>query len=72
MAKFQNIYNSDVDSVDSIYSVKLQQTLTQIAELAHKHPETKFIVQGDHNPILSPVEFQEKFYKRWVPFVVLN
>lgn len=72
MAEFQNIYNSDVDSVDSIYSVKLQQTLTQIAELAHKHPETKFIVQGDHNPILSPVEFQEKFYKRWMPFVVLN
>jgi hypothetical protein len=40
--------------------------------MARKHPETRFIVQGDHNPILSPVEFQEKFYKRWVPFVVLN
>lgn len=72
MAEFPDIYGSDVDGVDSAYAAKLRQTLAQVAELARKHPETRFIVQGDHNPILSPVGFQEKFYKRWVPFVVLN
>jgi len=72
MAEFPDIYGSDVDGVDSAYAAKLRQTLARVAEMARKHPETRFIVQGDHNPILSPVEFQEKFYKRWVPFVVLN
>ena len=72
MAEFPDIYNSDVNSVDSVYSEKLQQTLNQIAGIARKHSNVRIIVLGDHNPILSPIEFQEKFYKRWVPFVVLN
>jgi len=70
--EFPDIYNSNIDAIDSVYTVKLQNTLAQIAELAHKHTETRFIVQGDHNPILSPTEFQNKFYKRWVPFIILN
>ena len=72
IAEFSDIYNSNVDSIDSTYSTKLKNTLTQIAELARKHPKTRFIVQGDHNPILSPIDFQNKFYKRWVPYIVLN
>ena len=72
MAEFPDIYNSNADAIDSAYTKRLTQTLGTIASLARKHPETRFIVQGDHNPILSPIKFQERFYKRWVPFVILN
>ena len=72
MAEFPNIYYSDVSSIDFAYSTKLNSVLEQISALARKHSETRFIIQGDHNPILSPIVFQEKFYKRWVPYVVLN
>ena len=72
MSEFPDIYGSDIDDVESAHVAKLHQVLAHVAELARKHPETRFIVQGDHNPILSPVGFQEKFYKRWVPFIVLN
>ena len=70
MAEFPNIYKSNADAIDSAYTKRLTQTLGTIASLARKHPETRFIVQGDHNPILSPLKFQERFYKRWVPFVI--
>jgi hypothetical protein len=72
MSEFPDIYYSNADVIDSTYSSKLHNDIAMIADLARRHPETRFIVQGDHNPILSPVEFQEKFYKRWVPFIVLN
>lgn len=72
LTDFLDIYNSKVDVVDSIYMARLQNTLVKIAELAHKYPETRLIIQGDHNPILSPIQFQEHFYKRWVPFAILN
>ena len=69
---FKDPYRIDVATVDSVYTERLAGTLRLIADLAKKHPDVRFIVQGDHNPILSPLKFQEKFYKRWVPFVVLN
>ena len=69
---FNSIYNSSVDALDSAYSERLAQTLSLIMMLAKKYPETRIIAQGDHNPILSSFRFQEKFYKRWVPFVILN
>ena len=72
MAEFPDIYYSNADAIDSAYSFKLHNDLVMIADLARRHPETRFIIQGDHNPILSPIEFQEKFYKRWVPYIVLN
>jgi hypothetical protein len=72
LPEFLDIYNSNPDTIDSAYSERLMQTLGTIAFLAKKHPETRFIVQGDHNPILSPIKFQERFYKRWVPFIILN
>ena len=72
LSGFTSIYNSNPNVVDSAYTELLTNTLEQIANLARKHPETRFIVQGDHNPILSPIQFQERFYKRWVPFVILN
>ena len=69
---FKDPYRIDVSAIDSAYSERLTGTLQQVASLAKKHPNVRFIVQGDHNPILSPVGFQEKFYKRRVPFIVLN
>ena len=72
LAEFSDIYNSKADAVDSAYTKQLNNALMQIAKLACKYPKTRFIVQGDHNPILSPIKFQERFYKRWVPFVILN
>ena len=64
--------NIDAGSLEDVYFERLEGTLQLVADLVKKHPEVRFIVQGDHNPILSPLKFQEKFYKRWVPFVVLN
>ena len=72
MEDFPDIYNSNADALDSAYSHNLRQTLTLIANLAKKHPNAKFIVQGDHNPILSTTTFQEKFYRRLVPYTILN
>lgn len=72
MLESPEIYYSNANSVDSAYSAKLHNNLFIIADLARRYPETRFIIQGDHNPILSPIEFQEKFYKRWVPYVILN
>jgi len=69
---FKDPYRIDVAAVDSAYTERLAGTLQLVANLAKKYPDVRFIVQGDHNPILSPLKFQEKFYKRWVPFVVLN
>ena len=62
------------DSVETekIYYERLFGTLKMVADLAKKHPEVRFVVQGDHEPILSSLEFQAKFYRRWVPYVVLN
>lgn len=72
LSGFTNIYNCNADNVDSVYSERLNNTLMQIANLARKHIKTRFIIQGDHNPILAPIKFQERFYKRRVPFVILN
>ena len=69
---FTNVYQNAASAVDSAYTLYLAQTLDLIAHLARKHLNTRFIIQGDHNPILSPIKFQEQFYKRWVPFVILN
>lgn len=64
--------SDDLDECENLYYERLFGTLQIIADLAQKHPEVRFIVQGDHEPILSPLEFQRKFYRHWVPFVVLN
>lgn len=69
---FNDPYSGLVDSIYSVYTRRLFKTLTLIAELARKHPEVRFVLQGDHEPVLSPLPFQERFYKRWVPYVVLN
>lgn len=72
MRDFPIIYGSKAETIDSVYSVRLAETLQFIAGLAKMHSDVRFIIQGDHNPILSPIQFQERFYKRWVPFIILN
>ena len=64
--------SDDPIETEKLYYERLFGTLRIIADLAKKHPEMRFVVQGDHEPILSPLEFQRKFYRRWVPFVVVN
>ena len=64
--------SDDPVECERLYYERLFGTLRIIADLAKKHPNARFVVQGDHEPILSPLEFQRKFYRRWVPFVVLN
>jgi len=64
--------SEDVAEAEKLYYERLFGTLQIVADLAKKHPDVRFVVQGDHEPILSPLEFQRKFYRRWVPFVVLN
>jgi hypothetical protein len=64
--------SEDPVETEKLYYERLFVTLQIIAGLARKHPDVRFVVQGDHEPILSPLEFQRKFYRRWVPYVVLN
>jgi hypothetical protein len=66
------IQASSLQELDSTYFVKLEGTLYLVADLARRFPSVRFIVQGDHEPILSMLAFQEKFYKRFVPYVILN
>lgn len=66
------IQGKSVEELDSLYSERLYGTLKMVARLKGRFPQVRFIVQGDHEPILSPVPFQEKFYKRFVPYVILN
>ena len=64
--------SDDAIETEKLYYERIFGTLQIVADLAKKHPNVRFIVQGDHEPILSPLEFQRKFYRRWVPYVVLN
>ncbi|SHM55171.1 hypothetical protein SAMN05720472_1610 [Fibrobacter sp. UWR3] len=64
--------SDNAEETEKLYYERLFATMQIVADLAKKHPNVRFVVQGDHEPILSPLEFQRKFYRRWVPFVVLN
>lgn len=64
--------SDDPVETEKLYYERLFGTLKIVVDLAKKHPEVRFVVQGDHEPILSPLEFQAKFYRRWVPYVILN
>lgn len=56
--------------VGEIADIKI--SLKLIAELAKKHPDVKFVVQGTHRPILGTPETRKKYYAHWVPVVVVN
>ena len=50
----------------------LQKTLTTIRDLAKKHSDTKFIIQGTHRPLLGSPETRRSHKSHWVPAVLLN
>lgn len=64
--------SDDAEETERLYFKRLSATLQLVANLAKKNPNVRFIVQGDHEPILSPEQFRAKFYRRWVPYVILN
>ena len=49
---------------------KLHATLRLIAEVARKHPEVRFIVQGTHRPILGDPKIRRESFTHWVPAVI--
>ena len=51
---------------------KLHTTLYNIADVARKHPEVRFIVQGTHRPTLGDPKIRRESFAHWVPAVVLN
>lgn len=51
---------------------KLHATLRLIADVARKHPEARFIVQGTHRPILGDSKIRRESFAHWVPAVVIN
>lgn len=51
---------------------KLHNLLHQLAEMADRHPEVQFIIQGTHRPILGTPETRRKYLAPWVPAVFLN
>ena len=62
----------DSSKVKLTYYNRLFNSLNMIKELAIRHPGVRFVVQGDHEPLLCPKTFAEQFYRRWVPYIVLN
>ena len=62
----------DPSKVELTYYNGLFNSLIMIKELAIRHPGVRFVVQGDHEPLLCPKTFAEQFYRRWVPYIVLN
>lgn len=50
----------------------IRKSLKFIADLATKHSDVRFVVQGTHRPILGTPETRKKYHAHWVPVVVLN
>ena len=51
---------------------KLHATLRLVADVARKHPEARFIVQGTHRPILGDPKIRRESFTHWVPAMVIN
>lgn len=51
---------------------KLHGTLQMIADVAKKHPDVRFVVQGTHRPTLGDPKIRREHFAKWVPVVILN
>jgi len=85
---FEQVSYDDMDSLlsDSTYKrvattihpsqdgdrENLHKALSGIQGLVKKYPETIFIIQGAHRPILGTPETRKKYYAHWVPVVFGN
>ena len=62
----------------SVYSTregnreKLRTLLRTFANVAKKYPETQFIIQGTHRPILGTPETRRMYLAPWAPAVFIN
>lgn len=54
------------------YRDKLHKLLKALSELAGKHPDVRFIIQGTHRPILGTPEIRRMYLGPWVPAVFVN
>lgn len=50
----------------------LHRTLKMIADLALRHPDVHFVVQGSHRPVLCSPDIRNSYKFHWVPVVILN
>ena len=50
----------------------LHNVLREIANIATRHPEIQFIVQGTHRPLLGTPETRRKYLAPWVPAAFIN
>lgn len=51
---------------------EIRRVLGQIANLAKKHPDTQFAIQGTHRPVLCSSEIRNSYKAHWVPTAILN
>ena len=50
----------------------LHKSLKMIADLALRHTDVHFVVQGSHRPVLCSPEVRNSYKFHWVPVVILN
>lgn len=50
----------------------LHEVLLGLSDIASRHPDVQFIIQGTHRPILGTPETRRKYLAPWVPAVFLN
>ena len=51
---------------------KLHEILKGLSDVASRHPDVQFIIQGTHRPILGTPETRRKYLAPWVPAVFIN
>lgn len=51
---------------------KLHEVLRGLSDVASRHPDVQFIIQGTHRPILGTPETRRKYLAPWVPAVFIN
>lgn len=51
---------------------EIRQVLGQIADLAKKHPDAQFVIQGTHRQVLCGPEIRNSYKAHWVPAAILN
>lgn len=50
----------------------LHEVLRGLSDVANRHPNVQFIIQGTHRPILGTPETRRKYLAPWVPAVFIN
>ena len=63
-----------LSDVDCTYFTLQENSLRMIADLVARHPEYRFVIRGDHRPMVSleQSDFVQSFYFRWVPLIIVN